>query len=92
MYSKCCIPVENYTYVSKSFTVFRYNATVLAYGQTGSGKTYTMGTGFELSGAGAGSSNMFSGCGGEQIGIIPRAVHQLFQVNMSTILLNESHY
>ena len=57
---------------------FRYNATVLAYGQTGSGKTYTMGTGFELSGAA--SSNMLSS-GGEQIGIIPRAVHQLFKVN-----------
>ncbi|XP_053723895.1 kinesin-like protein KIF21B isoform X2 [Synchiropus splendidus] len=44
-----------------------YNATVFAYGQTGSGKTYTMGTGFDVS-----LSPM------EQ-GIIPRAVHQLFE-------------
>ena len=47
---------------------FRYNATVLAYGQTGSGKTYTMGTGFEV----AASSE-------ETIGIVPRAVKQLFE-------------
>ena len=53
----------------------RYNATVLAYGQTGGGKTYTMGTGFELSGA--------AGERGDQVGIIPRAVHQLFQVGIS---------
>ncbi|KAG7472612.1 hypothetical protein MATL_G00110520 [Megalops atlanticus] len=44
-----------------------YNATVLAYGQTGSGKTYTMGTGFDVS------------VGEAEQGIIPRAVHQLFQ-------------
>ncbi|CAL8242128.1 unnamed protein product [Merluccius merluccius] len=44
-----------------------YNATVLAYGQTGSGKTYTMGTGFDV------------GIMGEELGIIPRAVHHLFQ-------------
>ncbi|XP_051932196.1 kinesin-like protein KIF21B isoform X2 [Hippocampus zosterae] len=44
-----------------------YNATVFAYGQTGSGKTYTMGTGFDVSLALL-----------EQ-GIIPRAVHQLFE-------------
>ncbi|XP_058486835.1 kinesin-like protein KIF21B isoform X2 [Solea solea] len=44
-----------------------YNATVFAYGQTGSGKTYTMGTGFDMS-----LSQL------EQ-GIIPRAVHQLFE-------------
>ena len=50
------------------FLFFRYNATVLAYGQTGSGKTYTMGTGFEV----AASSE-------ETIGIVPRAVRQLFQ-------------
>ncbi|KAJ8258298.1 hypothetical protein COCON_G00173100 [Conger conger] len=43
-----------------------YNATVFAYGQTGSGKTYTMGTGFDVNVA-----------DGE--GIVPRAVHQLFQ-------------
>ncbi|CAL1275773.1 unnamed protein product [Larinioides sclopetarius] len=43
-----------------------YNATILAYGQTGSGKTYTMGTGFDMS------------VGEEEIGIIPRAVNQLF--------------
>jgi len=44
-----------------------YNATVLAYGQTGSGKTYSMGTGFEVS-----SVNE------ENVGIVPRAVRQLF--------------
>ncbi|XP_075952401.1 kinesin-like protein KIF21B isoform X3 [Anarhichas minor] len=44
-----------------------YNATVFAYGQTGSGKTYTMGTGFDLS------------LGPHEQGIIPRAVHQLFE-------------
>uniref|UniRef100_A0AAQ4PJ06 Kinesin family member 21B n=1 Tax=Gasterosteus aculeatus aculeatus TaxID=481459 RepID=A0AAQ4PJ06_GASAC len=43
-----------------------YNATVFAYGQTGSGKTYTMGTGFDMS------------LGQHEQGIIPRAVHQLF--------------
>lgn len=43
-----------------------YNATVLAYGQTGSGKTYTMGTGFDVELA------------NEQKGIIPRAIHHLF--------------
>ncbi|XP_014665567.1 PREDICTED: kinesin-like protein KIF21A isoform X2 [Priapulus caudatus] len=44
-----------------------YNATVLAYGQTGSGKTYTMGTGFDVSIAEQ-----------EELGIVPRAVHHLF--------------
>ncbi|XP_055017002.1 kinesin-like protein KIF21B isoform X1 [Boleophthalmus pectinirostris] len=44
-----------------------YNATVFAYGQTGSGKTYTMGTGFDVS------------LSPPEKGIIPRAVHQLFQ-------------
>ena len=63
--------------VNNYLVFFRYNATVLAYGQTGSGKTYTMGTGFELSGA---ASSNLQNSGGEQIGIIPRAVHQLFQV------------
>lgn len=42
-----------------------YNVTVLAYGQTGSGKTYTMGT----------TSSMENG---ENIGIIPRAVKDIF--------------
>ena len=63
--------------VNNYLASFRYNATVLAYGQTGSGKTYTMGTGFELSGA---ASSNLQNSGGEQIGIIPRAVHQVFQV------------
>eukprot|EP00095_Tigriopus_kingsejongensis_P007989 maker-scaffold269_size230758-snap-gene-0.23 protein:Tk07989 transcript:maker-scaffold269_size230758-snap-gene-0.23-mRNA-1 annotation:"kinesin-like protein kif21a-like" len=45
-----------------------YNATVLAYGQTGSGKTYTMGTGFEI-----------TSCAPQHVGIIPRAVKQLFE-------------
>lgn len=44
-----------------------YNATVLAYGQTGSGKTYTMGTGFEP-----------NALNDESQGIVPRAVHHLF--------------
>ncbi|XP_054472357.1 kinesin-like protein KIF21B [Anoplopoma fimbria] len=44
-----------------------YNATVFAYGQTGSGKTYTMGTGFDMS------------LGQHEQGIIPRAVHHLFE-------------
>ncbi|KAJ8050111.1 Kinesin-like protein KIF21A [Holothuria leucospilota] len=44
-----------------------YNATVFAYGQTGAGKTYTMGTGFE------------PGINPEEEGIIPRAVHHLFE-------------
>ena len=52
----------------KFIEFFRYNATVLAYGQTGSGKTYTMGTGFEVSATNA-----------ENVGIVPRAVKQLFQ-------------
>uniref|UniRef100_A0A672ZU73 Kinesin family member 21A n=1 Tax=Sphaeramia orbicularis TaxID=375764 RepID=A0A672ZU73_9TELE len=44
-----------------------YNATIFAYGQTGSGKTYTMGTGFDVN------------IPDEELGIIPRAVHHLFQ-------------
>lgn len=44
-----------------------YNATVLAYGQTGSGKTYTMGTGFEP-----------NAIDDESQGIVPRAVHHMF--------------
>ncbi|XP_022162800.1 kinesin-like protein KIF21A [Myzus persicae] len=47
-----------------------YNATVLAYGQTGSGKTYTMGTGFDL--------ENIDDTDPTAIGIIPRAIHQLF--------------
>ncbi|XP_067001176.2 kinesin-like protein KIF21A isoform X2 [Anabrus simplex] len=43
-----------------------YNATILAYGQTGSGKTYSMGTGFDVD------------LQPEQVGIIPRAIHHLF--------------
>ncbi|XP_060515980.1 kinesin-like protein KIF21A isoform X2 [Cylas formicarius] len=50
-----------------------YNATVLAYGQTGSGKTYTMGTGFEV--------ELPDG----QKGIIPRAIHHLFDGIQSRI-------
>ncbi|XP_040001792.1 kinesin-like protein KIF21A isoform X2 [Xiphias gladius] len=44
-----------------------YNATIFAYGQTGSGKTYTMGTGFDVT------------IGGDELGIIPRAVNHLFR-------------
>lgn len=39
---------------------------MLAYGQTGSGKTYTMGSGFEVDPP------------QEQVGIIPRAIHHLY--------------
>lgn len=41
-----------------------YNVTVLAYGQTGSGKTHTMGSTFLQNG---------------DMGVIPRAVHDIFQ-------------
>uniref|UniRef100_A0A182WGR4 Kinesin motor domain-containing protein n=1 Tax=Anopheles minimus TaxID=112268 RepID=A0A182WGR4_9DIPT len=44
-----------------------YNATILAYGQTSSGKTFTMGTDF----SGQMSSNM---------GVIPRAIVDIFQM------------
>ncbi|XP_014278993.1 chromosome-associated kinesin KIF4 isoform X3 [Halyomorpha halys] len=40
-----------------------YNVTILAYGQTGSGKTHTMGTNYS---------------GDEELGIIPRAVYDIF--------------
>ncbi|XP_050314034.1 kinesin-like protein KIF21A [Anthonomus grandis grandis] len=50
-----------------------YNATILAYGQTGSGKTYTMGTGFDVE------------LPMEQKGIIPRAIHHLFDGIQSRI-------
>ncbi|XP_044257400.1 kinesin-like protein KIF21A [Tribolium madens] len=50
-----------------------YNATVLAYGQTGSGKTYTMGSGFDV--------ELLP----EQVGIIPRAIHHLFDGIQSRI-------
>ncbi|XP_022910481.1 kinesin-like protein KIF21A isoform X2 [Onthophagus taurus] len=50
-----------------------YNATVLAYGQTGSGKTYTMGSGFDVD------------VTPEQIGIIPRAIKQIFSEIRDTI-------
>ncbi|KRK06078.1 uncharacterized protein Dyak_GE16938, isoform B [Drosophila yakuba] len=43
-----------------------YNVTILAYGQTGSGKTYTMGT-------------AFNGVLDDHAGVIPRAVHDIFQ-------------
>uniref|UniRef100_A0A1A9WVS1 Kinesin motor domain-containing protein n=1 Tax=Glossina brevipalpis TaxID=37001 RepID=A0A1A9WVS1_9MUSC len=42
------------------------NVRILAYGQTGSGKTHTMGT-------------TFDGCLDEHAGIIPRAVHDIFE-------------
>ncbi|KAJ6639116.1 Chromosome-associated kinesin KIF4, partial [Pseudolycoriella hygida] len=43
-----------------------YNVTILAYGQTGSGKTHTMGTSFD-------------GHLDEQLGVIPRAVTDIFE-------------
>lgn len=42
-----------------------YNVTILAYGQTGSGKTHTMGT-------------TYDGSEGDEIGVIPRAVADIF--------------
>ncbi|XP_030381042.1 chromosome-associated kinesin KIF4 [Scaptodrosophila lebanonensis] len=50
-----------------------FNLTILAYGQTGSGKTYTMGT-------------TFNGALDENTGVIPRAVHDIFEetASMST--------
>lgn len=42
-----------------------YNVTILAYGQTGSGKTHTMGT-------------TFSGEMNEDMGVIPRAINDIF--------------
>lgn len=43
-----------------------FNATILAYGQTGSGKTHTMGTAFD-------------GSLDENVGVIPRAMHDIFE-------------
>ncbi|XP_023291735.2 chromosome-associated kinesin KIF4A isoform X1 [Lucilia cuprina] len=43
-----------------------FNATILAYGQTGSGKTHTMGTAFD-------------GALDENVGVIPRAMHDIFE-------------
>ncbi|XP_026478674.1 chromosome-associated kinesin KIF4A-like [Ctenocephalides felis] len=43
-----------------------YNVTILAYGQTGSGKTHSMGT-------------AYSGGPVEEMGVIPRAVKDIFQ-------------
>ena len=48
-----------------------FNVTVLAYGQTGSGKTHTI--------FGANGNNFTSELNEEEDGIIPRAVHELFQ-------------
>ncbi|KAF7418101.1 hypothetical protein HZH68_000754 [Vespula germanica] len=42
-----------------------YNVTILAYGQTGSGKTHSMGTDYN---------------GMEDMGIIPRAMHDIFKI------------
>ncbi|KAJ1621293.1 P-loop containing nucleoside triphosphate hydrolase protein, partial [Pavlovales sp. CCMP2436] len=46
-----------------------YNGTVMAYGQTGSGKTHTMGSGAAPRGGEEGL---------EMVGVIPRALQQLF--------------
>ncbi|KAL7728452.1 hypothetical protein ACLKA6_005211 [Drosophila palustris] len=54
-----------------------YNITILAYGQTGSGKTYTMGTAFD-------------GIMDENVGVIPRAVHEIFQETAA--MQNEYHF
>ncbi|KAL7752651.1 hypothetical protein RI367_001653 [Sorochytrium milnesiophthora] len=50
-----------------------YNATVLAYGQTGSGKTFSMGTGLD-------AGNSSSGADPDIMGIVPRAVHDLYRL------------
>ncbi|XP_076618260.1 kinesin-like protein 3A [Colletes latitarsis] len=42
-----------------------YNVTILAYGQTGSGKTHSMGTNYDET---------------EDMGVIPRAVHDIFDI------------
>ena len=47
------------------------NATVLAYGQTGSGKTHTMGSS-------ASSAELATNGLSESVGLIPRALHDLF--------------
>jgi hypothetical protein len=47
---------------------YGYNATILAYGQTGSGKTYSMG-----------SSDEAGALEEEDVGIIPRAIAQIFE-------------
>ncbi len=53
-----------------------YNATVFAYGQTGAGKTYTI------------SGNKTAS---DEYGIIPRAVHSMFQIiNKSTSPINSN--
>src|SRR6195952_3338313 len=45
-----------------------YNCTIFAYGQTGTGKTYTM----------SGDMNETFGMLSDEAGIIPRALHSLF--------------
>lgn len=49
-----------------------YNVTILAYGQTGSGKTHTMGT-------------TFNGIMDDDIGVIPRAINEIFDVISSML-------
>ncbi|KAL1507337.1 hypothetical protein AB1Y20_008183 [Prymnesium parvum] len=55
-----------------------HNATVLAYGQTGSGKTHTMGSSATSAEAALQSPHNDSGLFHESVGLIPRALHQLF--------------
>eukprot|EP00587_Corethron_hystrix_P001428 CAMPEP_0113305962 /NCGR_PEP_ID=MMETSP0010_2-20120614/5401_1 /TAXON_ID=216773 ORGANISM="Corethron hystrix, Strain 308" /NCGR_SAMPLE_ID=MMETSP0010_2 /ASSEMBLY_ACC=CAM_ASM_000155 /LENGTH=1397 /DNA_ID=CAMNT_0000160529 /DNA_START=240 /DNA_END=4434 /DNA_ORIENTATION=+ /assembly_acc=CAM_ASM_000155 len=52
------------------------NVTILSYGQTGSGKTYTMGTHSSTESYDAVADGQFH----KDDGIIPRAVHDLFEV------------
>lgn len=58
-----------------------YNVTILAYGQTGSGKTHTMGT-------------TFNGVEDEEMGVIPRAVGEIFEriasMDTDTVTVNSS--
>ncbi|XP_056413585.1 kinesin-like protein KIF21B isoform X2 [Hyla sarda] len=56
-----------------------YNATVLAYGQTGAGKTHTMGSGFDLV------------VSESELGIIPRAVCQLFSTIQERIAASHAN-
>jgi len=62
IYEKTTVPLLNRVYEG-------FNATILAYGQTGSGKTFTMGTAFGGNGGADADASA---------GIIPRAVHELF--------------
>jgi kinesin family protein 11 len=55
-----------------------FNCTIFAYGQTGTGKTYTMeGGGDPAGGTGHWRPNSI------YAGVIPRAIHHIFQCSMA---------